>query len=71
MFLKNSAMWGAVLVHSEASAAPSKVTAPIITASRATVPATGLSAGSPESGRRRPSRPSRRSTGDRRENRLK
>ena len=59
-----------MLVHGAPSEPPSKVTEPIITASRGTVPAIGFSDGRPERKRRRPTSPSRVSKGDSRENRL-
>jgi hypothetical protein len=64
-------MSGAMSVHSEASDAPSKVTEPIITATSAAVPGSGSNAARPESGTRSPISSPRRSTGDRREKRLK
>ena len=57
-------MSGAMPVQIGASEAPSKVTEPIITASSGTVPAPGLSAASPDSGRRSPTTRSRVSNGD-------
>ena len=69
---KNSAMSGAMPVHSGASATPSKVTEPIITASSGTVPGDRLERGQP--GQRPPQAelvaPARQ-TGEMRENRLK
>ena len=50
---------------------PSNVTDPIITATNATMPGSGSSRVSRDSGRRMPSTPSRRSNGEIRENRLK
>ena len=50
---------------------PSNETAPIITDTSATVPGSCGSCGRPESGLRKPTSPSRVSTGDMRENRLK
>jgi hypothetical protein len=50
---------------------PSKETVPIITVKSATVPASGSTRASPESGLRSPTSRSRVSIGDRRENRLK
>src|SRR3954453_1544925 len=68
---KKSEMWGAVLDQSDASAAPSKLVEPMITARSATVPGSGSSFGRPVSQRRIPtSRPLRAKT-DSREKRLK
>ena len=50
---------------------PSNETEPIITATSATVPGRDSSCGRPDSGLRRPTSPSRVSTTDMRENRLK
>ena len=64
-------MSGEMLFQGRFPVKPSNETEPIITASSATVPGSGSSCGRPESGLRRPTSPSRVSTADRRENRLK
>ena len=64
-------MSGAMPVHTGASAAPSNVTVPIMTASSSTAPGSGFHAARPESGLRRPTCPSRVVQGEMRENRLK
>ena len=68
---KNCAMSGETLFQGRFPVNPSNETEPIITATSATVPGSGSSCGRPDSGRRRPTSPSRVSTGDSRENRLK
>ena len=67
---KKLAMSGAMVVHGAPSEPPSKVTVPIITASRGTVPAMVSTDGSPERNRRTPTSPARVVKGDSRENRL-
>ena len=57
--------------HSWPWLSPSKLTVPIITAAKATVPGSALEVGSPPSGRRTPTTPSRVSKIDRRAKRLK
>ena len=71
MLLKKFEMSGAMPVQIGASAAPSNVTEPIITARSATVPGPGLKLAMPDSGRRTPTMRSRVSKMDRRENSLK
>ena len=63
-------MSGAMSTHGLPSAAPSKVTEPIITASSGTVPGSGSSAARPDSGRRTPMSRPRRSQIEIREKRL-
>ena len=58
---KNWPRSGAMSTHGLFSDAPSKLTEPIITASRGTVPASGGSFASPASGRRTPTSSPRRS----------
>ena len=71
MSLKNDAMSGRMSVKIGPSLKPSKVTEPMTTAMKTTVPASGSKRVSPDSGRRMPSTPSRRSNADMRANRLK
>jgi hypothetical protein len=59
------------LRHTAPCERPSKVTPPIITATTATVPGTGVRGGRPLSGGRIPSRPSRVSQTESRAKRLK
>ena len=67
---KKSWMSGAMPVQIGASAAPSNVTVPIMTASRNTAPGSGCQAARPDSGLRKPTFPSRVVQGPIRENRL-
>ena len=69
--VKNCAMSGERLFQVRLLVKPSNETVPIITSTIATVPGSCSSRGSPESGGRRPTSPSRVSNTDSRENRLK